>query len=71
MRVVFKNGSKLDIVAASQRTRGGRRHGGLIEEANKIALTHFFPDITGGQLLDGSRGKISAYKIWQNSGKIF
>ncbi len=53
MRVVFKNGSKLDIVAASQRTRGGRRHGGLIEEANKIALTHFFPDITGGQLLVG------------------
>lgn len=33
VRVVFKNGSKLDIVAASQRTRGGRRHGGLIEEA--------------------------------------
>lgn len=33
MRVVFKNGSVLDIVAASQRTRGARRHGGLVEEA--------------------------------------
>lgn len=32
MRVAFKNGSVLDIVAASQRTRGARRHGGLIEE---------------------------------------
>ncbi|MCD8210326.1 MAG: hypothetical protein LUC37_02150 [Prevotella sp.] len=29
----FKNGSQLDIVAASERTRGQRRHGGLIEEA--------------------------------------
>ena len=33
VRVVFKNGSKLDIVAVRESTRGGRRHGGLIEEA--------------------------------------
>lgn len=28
----FKNGSKLDNLAASEKTRGKRRHGGLIEE---------------------------------------
>lgn len=33
VRVTFKNGSVLDVVAARQSTRGGRRHGGLIEEA--------------------------------------
>ena len=32
VRLEFKNGSKLDIVAARQSTRGGRRHGGLMEE---------------------------------------
>lgn len=29
----FKNGSKLDIIAARQTSRGKRKHGGLIEEA--------------------------------------
>lgn len=43
VRVVFKNGSVLDVVAARNSQRGGRRHGGLVEEVNKIALTHFFP----------------------------
>ena len=33
VRLEFKNGSKLDVVAARQSARGGRRHGGLIEEA--------------------------------------
>jgi hypothetical protein len=32
VRVQFKNGSRLDIVAIRESTRGGRRHGGLIEE---------------------------------------
>jgi hypothetical protein len=32
VRVSFKNGSRLDIVAVRESTRGGRRHGGLIEE---------------------------------------
>jgi len=32
VKLVFQNGSKLDIVAVQNSTRGGRRHGGLIEE---------------------------------------
>ena len=32
VRIQFKNGSRLDIVAIRESTRGGRRHGGLIEE---------------------------------------
>lgn len=32
VRLQFKNGSRLDIVAIRESTRGGRRHGGLIEE---------------------------------------
>ena len=32
VRIQFKNGSRLDVVAARNSTRGGRRHGGLIEE---------------------------------------
>jgi hypothetical protein len=32
VRLQFKNGSRLDIVAVRESTRGGRRHGGLIEE---------------------------------------
>jgi hypothetical protein len=32
VRVQFRNGSRLDIVAVRESTRGGRRHGGLIEE---------------------------------------
>lgn len=32
VRIMFKNGSILDIVAARNSTRGGRRHGGLVEE---------------------------------------
>lgn len=32
VKVEFKNGSRLDVVAARNSTRGGRRHGGLIEE---------------------------------------
>lgn len=33
VRLVFHNGSKFDIVAVQNSTRGGRRTGGLIEEA--------------------------------------
>ena len=32
VRYVFKNGSKIDILAASERSRGQRRTGGLMEE---------------------------------------
>jgi hypothetical protein len=32
VKLVFHNGSKLDIVAVKDSTRGGRRHAGLIEE---------------------------------------
>lgn len=32
VKLVFQNGSKLDIVAVQNSTRGGRRHAGLIEE---------------------------------------
>lgn len=32
VKVEFKNGSRLDVVAARNSARGGRRHGGLIEE---------------------------------------
>ena len=42
VKVEFKNGSRLDVVAARNSTRGGRRHGGLIEEVNKIALIYLF-----------------------------
>ena len=47
VKLEFKNGSRLDIVAVRESTRGGRRHGGLMEEVNKIALTHFYPDALG------------------------
>lgn len=33
VKLTFHNGSKLDIVAVENSTRGGRRHAGLIEEA--------------------------------------
>ena len=32
VKVEFKNGSRLDVVAARNSARGGRRHGGLMEE---------------------------------------
>lgn len=42
VKVEFKNGSRLDVVAARNSTRGGRRHGGLIEEVNKYCLNISF-----------------------------
>lgn len=41
VRLEFRNGSRLDVVAARQSARGGRRHGGLMEEAiliDEVAL---------------------------------
>ncbi len=32
VRIQFKNGSRLDVVAVRESSRGGRRHGGLMEE---------------------------------------
>ena len=32
LRMAFRNGSIFDIVAAIDSTRGGRRHGGIIDE---------------------------------------
>ena len=42
VKIAFKNGSYLDIVAARETTRGGRRTSGLVEEATNIALTFLF-----------------------------
>ena len=36
VKVEFKNGSRLDVVAARNSARGGRRHGGLLEEVTLI-----------------------------------
>lgn len=36
IKLVFKNGSYLDIVAARQSSRGGRRTSGLIEESAQV-----------------------------------
>lgn len=45
---LFKNKSNLDIIAARQSSRGKRKHGGLMEEVNEIALIYLFPLIGGG-----------------------
>ena len=37
--LIFKNGSKLDVMAASQRSRGRRATGGLMEECVLIDQT--------------------------------
>ena len=42
VEVLFKNGSRFDVVAAKESSRGGRRHSGLIDEVNKIASKSFF-----------------------------
>lgn len=36
--LVFKNGSVFDVVGALDSTRGGRRHGGIIDEVRKSVL---------------------------------
>lgn len=36
VKYVFKNGSKLDILAATERSRGQRRTGGCLEECVSI-----------------------------------
>lgn len=36
VKLVFKNGSYLDIVAAKDSSRGGRRTSGLVEESAKV-----------------------------------
>ena len=45
---MFRNGSIFDVVGALDTERGGRRHGGLIDEIRKIyflyiLLTKFLP----------------------------
>ena len=42
VEVLSKNGSRFDVVAAKESSRGGRRHSGLIDEVNKIASKSFF-----------------------------
>ena len=62
VQYVFKNGSKLDILAASERSRGQRRTGGLMEECvsidgtilNEVIIPTTNVDRT---LPDGSRHK--------------
>ena len=39
---LFKNGSVLDVMASTQRSRGRRATGGLIEEVSNIALIYLF-----------------------------
>ena len=39
---LFKNGSILDVMASTQRSRGRRATGGLIEEVSNIALIYLF-----------------------------
>lgn len=36
VRLKFKNKSQFDIVAVKDSTRGGRRHGGTLEEVRKL-----------------------------------
>lgn len=47
LKIVTHSGSKLDIVAVSGSSRGGRRHAGLIEEV-KLALICFYLFIDRG-----------------------
>lgn len=39
LRFVFKNGSEINILAASERSRGQRRTGGLVEECVQVDQT--------------------------------
>ena len=52
IKLEFRNGSRLDVVAVRESTRGGRRHGGLIEEAILIdgekLNTVILPQYLGG-----------------------
>lgn len=41
-QVTFKNGSRFDVVATKDSSRGGRRHSGLIDEVSRIASKSFF-----------------------------
>lgn len=51
VRLEFHNGSRLDVVAARNSTRGGRRHGGLMEEIVENCLNISFPhDCAGFEL---------------------
>ena len=42
VEVIFKNGSRFDVVAAKESSRGGRRHSGLIDEVSEIACKPLF-----------------------------
>lgn len=50
---LFKNGSILDVMASTQRSRGRRATGGLIEEVSRIALIYLFHVIAWGQSMIG------------------
>ena len=39
LRFVFKNGSEINILAASERSRGQRRQSGLVEECVSVDQT--------------------------------
>ena len=59
VRYVFKNGSYFDNIAASEKSRGKRRHGGLIEECvgvdGKILSEVIIPTMNVSRLcMDGS-----------------
>ncbi len=46
IKLIFKNGSQLDIMPAQETTRGQRKHAGLLEEV-RDCLNISFPVITG------------------------
>ena len=47
VEIWFKNGSRFDVVAAKESSRGGRRNSGLIDEVSKIACKSFFHQSVG------------------------
>ena len=62
LRFVFKNGSEINILAASERSRGQRRQSGLVEECVSVDQTMLNEVIipvlnVNRQLADGTRDK--------------
>ena len=62
LHFVFKNGSEINILAASERSRGQRRTGGLVEECVSVDQTMLneviIPTTNVNRLLpDGTRDK--------------
>lgn len=54
VKVSFKNGARFDVVAVRESSRGGRRHGGLVEEVllvdGELLNTVIIPRHIGGMV---------------------